>query len=185
MLLGFFYVEGHCHGQFSKAEYCAMVLWYGEWGRKARLAARLYLEGIPTGLHFSYQIILSVIKRLRKTGCVTSRGRSGRPAEVGRQFQPYEVLPYALAYPKCSTRYISEHCGLSKGQVWKDLTRKDLQESGGYPNRLTLKHVLKTEMPIDVNHGALRQEWDAGPAYILGKWCVDGWGIIFTEWRVQ
>ena len=54
--------------------------------------------------------------------------QSGRPAKVGRQVQPGEVLAYALANPKCSTRQISEHCGLSKSQVWKML-----QESGAYP----------------------------------------------------
>jgi transposase len=114
-----------------------MVLLYGECGRKARSAARLYRERFPAGPHPSYQTILSVVKRLRETGCVTSRARSGRPAKVGRQVQPDEVLAYALTYPKCSTRQISEHCGLSKSQVWKIL-----QESGAYPYRPMPQQVL-------------------------------------------
>ena len=66
-----------------------------------------------------------------------SLARSGRPVKIGRQIQPDEVLAYDQAYPKCSTRHISEHCGLSKTQVWKIL-----QESGVYPFRPTPQHVL-------------------------------------------
>ena len=66
---------------------------------------------------------------------MTSRARSGRPAKVGWQDQPDEVLAYAPAYLKCSTRQISEYCGLSKSQVWKIL-----QESSAYPYRQMPQH---------------------------------------------
>ena len=68
---------------------------------------------------------------------MTSRAQSGRPAIVGRQVQPDEVLAYALAYTKNNTRQISEHCGLSKTQV-----SKILQESCAYPYRPMPQHVL-------------------------------------------
>lgn len=123
--------------EYSKAEYCEMVLLYGECRRKARSAARLYRQRFPAGPHPSHQTILTVVKRLRETGCITSRPRSGRPAKVGRQVQPDEVLAYALAYPKCSVREISQHCGLSKSQVWKILS-----ESGAHPYRPTPQQVL-------------------------------------------
>ena len=114
--------------QFSKAEYCEMVLLYGECGCKTWSAVRLYREHFPASSHPPYQTILFAVKRLRETGCVTSRARCGTPAKVGQQDQPDEVLAYALAYLKCSTRQISKNFGFSKSQVWKIL-----QESGAYP----------------------------------------------------
>ena len=64
--------------RFSKEEYCEIVLLYGECECEARSAAMLYRERFPAVPHPSYQTIISVVKRLRETGCVTSRVRSGR-----------------------------------------------------------------------------------------------------------
>ena len=58
--------------RFSKAEYCEMVLLYGECGRNSQSAARLYKDCFPAGPYPSYQTILSVVKFLRKTDSVTS-----------------------------------------------------------------------------------------------------------------
>ena len=77
---------------------------------------------MPTSTH---KTILTVVKCFMETSCVTSPARSGRPAKVGRQVQPDEVLAYALAYPKCSTREISLHNCLSKSQDWKILSKLD------------------------------------------------------------
>ena len=126
-----------------------MVLLYGECGRTARSAARLYKKHFSAGPHPSYQTILSVVKRLRKTGCVTSRARYGRPAKVRRQVQPKEVLAYALTYPKYSSRQIRENCGLSKSQVRKSYKNKTLIH---IEQRLSM--FYKTGMPIDTIHGA-------------------------------
>ena len=101
---------------------------YSECGRKAQSVARLYRECFPASPHTFYETNLSVVKRLRETGCMTSRARSGGPAKVGRQVQSDEALTYTLAYPICSTRHTSEHCGHSKNQVWKIL-----RKSGAYP----------------------------------------------------
>ncbi|GBM06279.1 hypothetical protein AVEN_208969-1 [Araneus ventricosus] len=83
-----------------------MLLIYGECGRKAKSAARLYRERFPEGQHPTRQTILKVVKRLRETGCVTSRPRVRRPGNVGRKVQPEDLLEYALAHPQSSTKMI-------------------------------------------------------------------------------
>ncbi|GBM55850.1 hypothetical protein AVEN_99382-1 [Araneus ventricosus] len=77
--------------KFNINEYCEVLLIYGECGRKAKLAARMYHERFPEGPHPSLQIILKVAKRLRETGCVNSRPRVRRPHNVGHKVQP-EVI---------------------------------------------------------------------------------------------
>ncbi|GBL98928.1 hypothetical protein AVEN_165743-1 [Araneus ventricosus] len=59
--------------KFGINEYCEMFLIYGECGSKAKSAARLYRERFPEGPHPTRQTILKVVKRLRETGCMTSR----------------------------------------------------------------------------------------------------------------
>ncbi|GBM11002.1 hypothetical protein AVEN_1337-1 [Araneus ventricosus] len=83
--------------EFGINEYCEMLLIYGECGLKIKSAARLYCERFPEGPHPTRQTILKVVKRLSKTGCVTSRPRVRRPRNVGRKVQPEDVLAYALA----------------------------------------------------------------------------------------
>ncbi|GBN26204.1 Zinc finger protein 45 [Araneus ventricosus] len=50
----------------------------------------------------------------------------------GRKVQPEDVLAYALAHPRSSTKMISENCSLSKSRVWAILN-----ESGAHPYRST------------------------------------------------
>ncbi|GBL93891.1 hypothetical protein AVEN_153649-1 [Araneus ventricosus] len=114
--------------KFGINEYCEMLLIYGECGRKAKSTARLYRERFPEGPHPTRQTILKVVRRLRETGCVTSRPRVRRPRKV----QPENVLAYALAHPQSSTKMISENCGLSKSCVWTILN-----ESGAHPCQST------------------------------------------------
>ncbi|GBM37732.1 hypothetical protein AVEN_179814-1 [Araneus ventricosus] len=102
-----------------------MLLIYGECGCKAKSAARLYRERFPEGPHPTRQAILKVVKRLRKTSCVTSR-----PLNVGRKVHTEDVLAYTLAHPQSSTKMISENCGLSKSRVWTILNK-----SGAHPYR--------------------------------------------------
>ncbi|GBL80768.1 hypothetical protein AVEN_26212-1 [Araneus ventricosus] len=81
----------------------------------------------------SYTVdLLKVVKRLKETGCVTSRPQVRRPRNVGRKVQPEDVLAYAHAHPQSSTKMISENCGLSEGHVWTILN-----ESGAHPYRST------------------------------------------------
>ncbi|GBN87460.1 hypothetical protein AVEN_4265-1 [Araneus ventricosus] len=89
------------------------------------------------GPHPARQTILKVVKRLRETGCVTSRPRVRKPRNVGRKVQPEDVLAYALAHTQSSTKVIIENCGLSKSLVWKILN-----ESGVHPYRCTPVHGL-------------------------------------------
>ncbi|GBM29874.1 hypothetical protein AVEN_110379-1 [Araneus ventricosus] len=58
--------------KFGINEYCETLLIYGECGRKAKSAARLYRERFPEGPIPTWQTILKAVKRLRETGCVTS-----------------------------------------------------------------------------------------------------------------
>ncbi|GBM83087.1 hypothetical protein AVEN_73086-1 [Araneus ventricosus] len=109
-----------------------MLLIYGERGRKAKSAAKLYHERFLGGPHPTRQTILKVVKCLRETGCVTSRPRVRRPRYAGRKVQPEDVLPYALVHPQRSTKMISENCGLSKCRVWTILN-----ESGAHTYRST------------------------------------------------
>ncbi|GBM82045.1 hypothetical protein AVEN_56188-1 [Araneus ventricosus] len=60
-------------------------------------AARLYCERFPECLHPTRQKTLKDVKRLRETGCVTSRPRVLRPRNVGREVQPEDMLAHALA----------------------------------------------------------------------------------------
>ncbi|GBN41820.1 hypothetical protein AVEN_130063-1 [Araneus ventricosus] len=113
-------------------EYCEMLLIYGEYGRKAKSAARLYRERFSEGPHPTRQTILKVVKRLRETGCATSRPRVRRPRNVGRKVQPENVPAYALARPQSSTKMISDNCGFSKSRVWTILN-----ESCAHPYRST------------------------------------------------
>ncbi|GBM24678.1 hypothetical protein AVEN_46179-1 [Araneus ventricosus] len=94
-----------------------MLLIYGEYGRKAKSAARLHRERFP-----ARQTSLKVVKRLRETGCVTSR-----PRIVGRKVQPEDVLAYALAHPRSSTKMLSENCCLSKSCIWTILSESPVQ----------------------------------------------------------
>ncbi|GBM11548.1 hypothetical protein AVEN_240682-1 [Araneus ventricosus] len=123
-----------------------MLLIYGECGHKAKSAARLYRERFPESPHSTRRIILKVVKRLRETGCVTSRPRVRRPRNVGRKVQPEDVLAYALAHPQSTTKMISESCSLSKSRVWTILN-----ESGAHPCRSTPVQGLLLR---DVTHGA-------------------------------
>lgn len=98
--------------RFSKTEYCEMLYLCSECGRKARSATNFYRQRFSAGAHPSQQPILTDVKRLRQTVFVTSRARCGSPTKVGQQVRRDEVLAYAVAYLKCSTREISVHYGL-------------------------------------------------------------------------
>ncbi|GBM26457.1 hypothetical protein AVEN_126957-1 [Araneus ventricosus] len=94
-----------------------MLLIYGECGRKAKSAAKLYRGCFLEGPHPTRQTILKVVKRLREIGCVTSRPRVRRPRNVGSKVQPEDVIACAFAHPQSSTKIIRENCGLSKRLV--------------------------------------------------------------------
>ncbi|GBN90154.1 hypothetical protein AVEN_67909-1 [Araneus ventricosus] len=71
--------------KFGINGYSKMLLIYGECGHKAKSGAGLYRECFPESPHTTRQIILEVVKRLRETGCVTSRPRVRRPRNVRTQ----------------------------------------------------------------------------------------------------
>ncbi|GBM47677.1 hypothetical protein AVEN_171790-1 [Araneus ventricosus] len=111
---------------------------------------RLYREHFPDGPHPTRRTILKVVKRLRETGCVTSRLRIRRPRNVGRNVQPEDVLAYFLAHPQSSTKMISENCGLSISRVWTILN-----ESGAHPyHPYHPSTPVQGLLPRDFTHGA-------------------------------
>jgi hypothetical protein len=55
---------------FSSEEYTEMLIIYGESGRNANAAARLYRERFPNRLHPSSNVILRLINRVRSSGSV-------------------------------------------------------------------------------------------------------------------
>ncbi|GBN04511.1 hypothetical protein AVEN_270319-1 [Araneus ventricosus] len=116
------YVKAECYGKIWHERVIEMLLIYGECGRKAKSAARLYRERFPGGWHPSRRTILRE-KGLREKGCVTNRPRVRRHRNVGRKVQPEDMLAYSLAHPQSSTKMISENCGLSKCRVWTILNK--------------------------------------------------------------
>ena len=73
--------------RFSKAEFYEMVLLYLECGSNLLLATKLYRQHLAASPHPSREIILTVVKHLRETDCVTSRAGFGRLAKVRWQDQ--------------------------------------------------------------------------------------------------
>ena len=151
-----------------------MVLFYCECGLKARSATRLYRERLPAGPHPSYSTILSVVKRLMETGCVTSRPRSGRPAKVGWQVQPGELLPYAVQGRSVNTVPL-KNSGLDNSTGIRRLSIAT-NASACFTRRGCRATLFRVQ---------LRHESDAGLANILGRCSVDRRGILFTKWNVQ
>ena len=58
---------------------------------------------------------------------MTGQAQSGRLDKIRCLILLDEVLAYALPCPKCNTNEISQHCSLSKSQVWK--TPKQIKHS--------------------------------------------------------
>ena len=68
------------------------------------------------------------------------KSRIGRPRRVLQRVQLEDVLAYALAHPKSSTREISEHCGLTKSRA-----STILNEVGAHPYQPTSVQALMPE----------------------------------------
>lgn len=83
----------------------------------------MYSQRVSAGSHTSHKIILKVLKRLRESGCVTSRPRSGRPAEVRWKVQPeiyYHTPPHVRT--EVQERTVRTVASL-KSCVWKNPKR--------------------------------------------------------------
>jgi len=69
--------------EYLAEEYCEMIMLYGECGRNAEAAARLFAERFPNFRHPNGNVILRLINRARNTGSlIRSRREDGhrRPA---------------------------------------------------------------------------------------------------------
>lgn len=117
---------------------------------------------------------------LRGTACVTSRPQYGRPAKIGRQVQPDDVLVYALAYPNTAQERSVKTVASQKVRFGKS------KELGTHSCQPTLQQVYWTGMPSDAIHVALRHEPHRSPANILRRYSVEVCfhGIAYTVDRV-
>ena len=98
-----------------------MVIIYGECQRNASQAAREYAIRFLAARHPSADTITRAVRRLKDTGSILSRPRSGRLLRSSATVMPDEVLAYALAHPHSSTFEISMQCGLTRQRVWQIL----------------------------------------------------------------
>jgi hypothetical protein len=63
---------------YSAAYYVEMLLMYGECGRNARAAAKMYAQRLPNRNHPNHKVILSAIARTIETGHILpNRKESG------------------------------------------------------------------------------------------------------------
>lgn len=92
---------------YTNEQYCEIVIIYGECQRNAREAARQYAQRFPTSPLPAHSTILNIVRRLRETGSVNPRSRSGRPRGGRFEVTPEAILGYALANPQLSTLEIS------------------------------------------------------------------------------
>ncbi|GBL93774.1 hypothetical protein AVEN_166806-1 [Araneus ventricosus] len=92
-----------------------MILLYGQYNRIGPEAARQYVIKFPNDSHPSTNAIFNAVKRLRETGSVEKRPRSG---SSNMHVSDEEILGYVLVYPLSSVR---EACGCSKSHVWNVL----------------------------------------------------------------
>jgi hypothetical protein len=69
---------------YSATDYVEMLLIYGECGRNARAAARIYAQRFPNTNHTNHKVILSAIARTIETGHIlpTRKKTGGAPRTV-------------------------------------------------------------------------------------------------------
>ncbi|EZA47534.1 hypothetical protein X777_16216 [Ooceraea biroi] len=106
--------------RFSCIEYTDMVIAYGLAGENAYAAAQIYAERFPRRTHPSYHTILSVVQKLRETGCLVHRNNVGAP--VRRRVENEErILDAFYANLGTSVRRVAREFGLTRYEVHRTL----------------------------------------------------------------
>lgn len=113
------------HGQaYEIREYSDMLLIYGECRCVARAAARLYEERYPDRRHPNHNVFLSLINRVRETGCLLplplqgpGHGVAGAPRNVRNNANGERILELIEEDPTISVRIISNLTNISKSTV--------------------------------------------------------------------
>jgi hypothetical protein len=108
---------------FSSEEYTEMLIIYGESGRNANAAERLYRERFPNRLHPSSNVILRLINRVRNSGSVVPnrKGVGGIDRTVRTPNTEDEVLETFNEDGTRSIRNVANTMGLTKSTVQRIL----------------------------------------------------------------
>jgi hypothetical protein len=108
---------------FSSEEYTEMLIIYGESGRNANAAERLYRERFPNRLHPSSNVILRLINRVRNSGSVVPnrKGVDGVDRTVRTPNTEDEVLETFNEDGTRSIRHVANTMGLTKSTVQRIL----------------------------------------------------------------
>ncbi|XP_018393522.1 PREDICTED: uncharacterized protein LOC108772487, partial [Cyphomyrmex costatus] len=111
---------------YSAQEYADMVIVYGEAGRNARFAARLYAEQFPGRAHPTYNVILRCIRRLRETGSVLRIPHHNGGRMRVRVNVEERILEAFEENPRNSIRRAAHALGVSRFVVHRTLRENQL-----------------------------------------------------------
>ena len=113
--------------EYTSDEYTDMIIMYGEAGRNAALAARLYAQEFPDReRHPSHQVIMRCVQRCRETGSVLQARRDGGPRRQVRVEDEERILRAFEENPGNSIRRAARALGLSRNVVHRTLRQNGL-----------------------------------------------------------
>lgn len=112
---------------YTPAEYCDMLLIYGEYRQNARRAAQEYGIRFPERRRPDKNIFLRLVNRIRETGSVILNRKDAVMERTARTVENEEaVLLNVEETPETSIRIISNHLNLSKSSVQRILNEHRL-----------------------------------------------------------
>jgi len=100
-----------------------MLLIFGECGRNASAAARMYAERYPQRRHPGRKRFTDVEQRLRETGSFKARPRIGAPRVATNEAHEANIMAYVNVHPTCSTRQIEAESDICHMSVWRILNK--------------------------------------------------------------
>jgi predicted DNA-binding protein YlxM (UPF0122 family) len=103
---------------YSAADYVEMLLIYGECGRNARAAARMYAQRFPNRNHPNHKVILSAIARTIEAGHILpNRKETGGAPRTVRTVENEEAILDAFEEGTESIREVAQELNISKTSV--------------------------------------------------------------------
>jgi hypothetical protein len=135
---------------YSAVDYVEMLLIYGECGRNARAAARMYAQRFPNRNHLNHKVILSTVARTIETGHILpNRKETGGAPRTVRTVENEEAILDAIEEGTESIREVAQELNISKTSVHVMKTERR------HPYHYTrVQHLQKITLP-DANsvHG--------------------------------
>lgn len=130
---------------YSAAEYLEMIIIFGECGRNATEAARVYAERFPDRTHPDNKVILRAIARTQETGQVLpNRKECGGPPMTARTVETEEAILDAIE--EDGTRSLSEiarQVGISRSSI-----RRVLKNNRQHPyHYIRVQHLQPEDYP--------------------------------------